>query len=137
MANSGINLNDLQIGQVINIPAVQSGSQPSPTPTKDETVGYFVTVSHSAPYGISDGATLMQSFFENSNIDYLSPQLYTTGYETQNDYAISQGVQWKSYATVKAAIVPSIVEASMYADAQTYFANVGVTLKGFVQWAQQ
>ncbi len=36
----------------------------------------MVTISNSAPYGVSDGASLMRGFFPNSDIDYLSPQLY-------------------------------------------------------------
>lgn len=96
----------------------------------------LVSVSHSAPYGISDAATLMQSFFANPNIDYLSPQLYTTGTETSNDYATSGGVAWSEYATAKAAVVPSIVQADMYADAQAYFETQGVSLSGYVQWSQ-
>lgn len=96
----------------------------------------LVTVSHSAPYGISDASTLMQSFFADPNIDYLSPQLYTTGTETSNDYETSGGVAWSEYATAKAAIVPSIVQASLYADAQIYFEAQGVSLNGFIQWSQ-
>ncbi|MDX8399778.1 MAG: LysM peptidoglycan-binding domain-containing protein [Gallionellaceae bacterium] len=96
----------------------------------------LVTVSHSAPYGISDASDLMQSFFADPNIDYLSPQLYTTGEETSNDYATSGGVEWSQYATAKAAVVPSIVNSSMYADAQIYFQEQGVSIKGFVQWSQ-
>ncbi len=96
----------------------------------------LVTVSHSAPYGFSDAATLMHSFFADPNIDYLSPQLYTTGTETSNDYATSDGVAWSEYATAKAAIVPSIVQASLYADAQIYFETQGVSLNGFIQWSQ-
>jgi LysM repeat protein len=96
----------------------------------------LVTVSHSAPYGISDAATLMRSFFADANIDYLSPQLYTTGEESANDYATSGGVTWSQYATAKAAIIPSIVNAGMYQSAQDYFQAQGVTLTGFVQWSQ-
>lgn len=96
----------------------------------------LVTVSHSAPYDISDASTLIQSFFADPNIDYLSPQLYTTGTETSNDYATSGGVTWSEYATAKAAVVPSIVQAGMYSDAQDYFETQGVSLNGFIQWSQ-
>ena len=65
----------------------------------------------------------------------MSPQLYSTGYETVNDYT-AVGTPWSSYATTKAAVVPSIVAASYYADAVTYFAKQGVTLQGYVQWSQ-
>jgi len=45
----------------------------------------LVTISHSAPYGFSDASTLMKEFFNSTNIDYLSPQLYTSGNEAKND----------------------------------------------------
>lgn len=95
-----------------------------------------VTVSHSAPYGIDDAATLMRSFFSNTNIDYLSPQLYTSGTESSNDFSTQAGVQWTEYAAAKAAVVPSIVRASMYTNAQQTFASYGVTTKGYIQWEQ-
>ncbi len=94
----------------------------------------LVTISHSAPYGISDAYSLMQTFFANPQIDFLSPQLYTTGKEAQNDYATSAGVTWPMYANAKAKIVPSIVSTTFWPDGQKYFANQGVTLSGYVRW---
>lgn len=96
----------------------------------------LVTVSHSAPYGISDACTLMHSFFADANIDYLSPQLYTSGNERANDYATSGSVSWSQFAIAQAAIVPSIVSADMYQDAQVYFREMGVPVAGFIQWSQ-
>lgn len=103
---------------------------------KANGLAVLVTVSHSAPYGVSDAATLMQSFFTNPDIDILSPQLYTTGHESANDYAISGGVTWSDYAAAIPVVAPSIVSASMYPDAQAYFDESGVTLGGFIQWSQ-
>ena len=82
----------------------------------------------------------MNSLIADANIDILSPQLYSSGYETSNDYTWS-GVPWSSFSTAKAAIVPSIVTASMYADAQDYFVSptrsgTSITLKGYIQWKQ-
>lgn len=94
----------------------------------------LVTVSHSAPYDIGDAADLMKSFFDDANIDILSPQLYTTGEESENDYDTSHGVNWTEYAKCKAAVVPSLVTASLYPSAQAYFAQQGVTLQGYIQW---
>ena len=94
----------------------------------------LVTVSHSAPFGIHDAATLMRSFFVDENIDFLSPQLYTTGKEKMNDYTFAS-IPWKEYATAKAAIIPSIAHASYYADAITFFQQHGVSLKGYVRWS--
>jgi len=79
----------------------------------------------------------MTSFFNNANINYLSPQLYTYGNETKNDYTITAGVSWRSYNTSRAKIVPSMVYASYYSDAVSYFNSQGVTLDGYIQWAQK
>ena len=95
----------------------------------------LVTVSHSAPYGIGDAASLMQSFFADDHIDFISPQLYTTGQETSNDYDALL-LAWTAYAAAKAKIIPSLVKASYYPDAVTYFAGQGVTLEGYIQWAK-
>ena len=103
---------------------------------KKEGFKVIVTISHSAPYGISDGAQLMQAFFQDKNIDILSPQLYTTGKETQNNYATTEGVQWREFASAQAMILPSLVQGSYYQDAQEYFVKEGVTLNGFIQWKQ-
>ena len=96
----------------------------------------LVTISHSAPYDISDASTLMSMLLTDENIDYISPQLYTTGQEPANDYATSHGVAWEEYAQCKAAIVPSIVKDTYYPSAQHYFAQCGVTLAGYIQWQQ-
>ncbi|MCE7991431.1 MAG: LysM peptidoglycan-binding domain-containing protein [Roseivirga sp.] len=103
----------------------------------------LVTISHSAPYGISDRSELMTTFFADTNINYLSPQLYTTGKEAANDYATTGGVTWDLYKGAKPAIVPSLVSASYYhdtgdigKDALTFFQQQGVTIEGYIQWSQ-
>ena len=78
----------------------------------------------------------MRSFFPNTDVDYISPQLYESGTEKANSYVTEAGVQWSEYANAKAAIVPSVVESSYYSSAQTYFASHGVTTKGYIQWKQ-
>lgn len=94
----------------------------------------LVTISHSAPYGFQDAAVLMDSFLSSSHIDFLSPQLYTSGTETQNDYATSHGVTWQSYAGARPQIIPSIVTSNLYQDARNYFRNCGVNTTGYIQW---
>jgi hypothetical protein len=42
---------------------------------------------------------------------------------------------WNEYASCKAKVVPSIVRASYYADAQSHFAGWGVSTVGYIQWA--
>ncbi|MBO3458588.1 beta/gamma crystallin family protein [Aetokthonos hydrillicola Thurmond2011] len=102
---------------------------------KNNHLQVLVTVSHSAPYGAADAKDLMTAFFADGNIDYLSPQLYTSGNESQNDYTESMGVSWTDYAGAKAAMVPSIVQAGLYNDAKNFFQQRGINTKGFIQWA--
>jgi len=94
----------------------------------------LVTISHSAPYGVSDAAALMQAFVRDPNIDYISPQLYSSGLEAQNEYGTLAGVGWGSYYGMRAQLVPSIVKASYYPSAQQFFASQGLTTTGFIQW---
>jgi len=95
----------------------------------------LVTISHSAPYGFSDASTLMSNFLGSSNIDYISPQLYTTGSESQNDYSTTAGVGWNQYQGSTPQVVPSIVTSGLYSSAQSDFSQQGVTLSGYIQWA--
>lgn len=122
---------DIEVGST----GLTADFQASFQAAKAKGLKVLVTISHSAPFGIRDGSALMEAFFADDNIDFLSPQLYTTGKEKTNDYATSHGVHWSSYATAKAAVLPSIVHASYYADAQSYFAKQGVNLKGFIRWS--
>ena len=114
---------------------------------KENGFKVLVTVSHSAPYGITDADTLMKAFFADNNIDILSPQLYSTGEEGSNEYATTSGTTttWADYATSKAAVVPSIIHSSWYndpespnnsTDAKAYFEEQGVELQGYIQWQQ-
>lgn len=112
---------------------------------KKQGLKVLVTVSHSAPYNIADADTLMQTFFADDNIDILSPQLYTTGEEKQNNYETTSGTSttWADYANSKAAVVPSIINSSWYnnsaslgENAKGYFKKQGVELQGYIQWQQ-
>jgi hypothetical protein len=103
---------------------------------KRRGLGVLVTVSHSAPYGVGDASALMDSFFSNANIDYLSPQLYTTGNEGSNGWEEVAGVTWSRYASAKAKIVPAIVTCGLYANAQSFLKGKGVKTDGFIQWSQ-
>eukprot|EP00128_Syssomonas_multiformis_P016187 Colp12_sorted_trinity150504_noHs@9693 len=95
----------------------------------------LVTISHSQPYGIPDAQSLMTSILADPNVDYISPQLYSSGNESQNEYD-AEGTQWTAYRNTRAAIIPSIVSANMYESARQYFAGKGVTLRGYIQWKQ-
>jgi len=102
---------------------------------KSRGLRVLVSVSHSAPYGFSDAATLMNTFFSDTNVDYLSPQLYTSGNEGENDYSTCCGVSWDQWTRARSAIIPSIVRASYYSSAHTYFSQHNINITGFVQWA--
>jgi len=103
-----------------------------------KSAGYqvLVTVSNSAPYGISDAKTLMTAFLKDTNIEYVSPQLYQTGNEGSNLYDTNANVPWSAYVGAKPKIVPSIVKASYYSSAKSYFSSKGITLSGYIQWNQ-
>lgn len=103
---------------------------------KQKGLKVFVTVSHSAPYGISDKITVMESLFASTNVDFLSPQLYTSGFEPQNDYAWD-GVSWEAWAKSKAPIVVSINDYKLFSDAESFFLEKGMNLAGYVQWKQE
>lgn len=93
----------------------------------------LVTVSHSAPYGFSDKAQVMDTVLSSSDVDYVSPQLYTTGREQQNDYA-TDGYDWSNFANRSPKIVVSITRADQYNDAVSTFQGYGVSLVGYILW---
>ena len=114
---------------------LESGFAQSFAAAKAAGLQVFVTISHSQPYAIADAASLMQSFLNDGNIDYISPILYSSGSESSNDYTFI-GTPWSAFANSKAAVVPSIVCESYYASAVEYFSSHGVTLHGYVAWSQ-
>lgn len=107
------------------------------------TVG--VTTSHSAPYQCDspeDAIALVKAWVVDSNIDILSPQLYSSGQESAPEFAetascVTQGCTWDLYKGAKAVMAPTIVDVSQYAAVETYFqTNYGIATAGFFQWAQ-
>jgi len=94
----------------------------------------MVTVSHSQPYGCDDAAALMTAFFEDENVDYMSPQLYTSGAEARPDFT-AVGTTWNQYGNCKAALIPSIVDGTHYDEVTEHFNSLGMQLQGYVQWA--
>ena len=102
---------------------------------KQNGLKVIVSIPHSAP--LFDSSALMSEFFADTNIDALSPQLYTTGSESQNDYDTTSGssITWSDFTQSHAPIVPCVVYASYYGDAQSYFSSsYGITLGGYIQW---
>jgi chitinase len=99
----------------------------------------LVTISYSQPYGfpsVSESSSFMTNVLSDSYVDYISPQLYSTGSETSNVYT-TQGLSFSAYQNTNAKIVVSIVCASYYPSAQQYFlSNFNIPLSGFIQWKQ-
>jgi len=104
-----------------------------------------VTTSHSAPYMTDTpqvAVNLVKSWVKDSNIDFLSPQLYSSGSEGAPDFAETNnckaaGCTWDLYIGMIPRMVPSLVAESHYAATKTFFANMGIMTEGFFQWKQQ
>jgi len=94
----------------------------------------MVTVSNSAPYLCDDARELVFAFFADSNLDYLSPQVYSPG-QVEPNFSFDK-VTWEEYRQSKAQIIPSIAYAAQFSAVQNYFSGKGISLAGFVQWGR-
>jgi hypothetical protein len=98
----------------------------------------LVTISHSGPYGISDASTVMNQIFASTYVDFVSPQLYTTGTETGNDYQTSGGTSWAAWKNSKAPILLSITQSSLWSSANSYFTTTlgfpATKIQGYIVW---
>jgi len=114
----------------------------------------LVTTSHNAPYGTTpaDARTLVQNWVADSNIDYLSPQLYSTGCETtiEIDVTKGQGVTWDDWKNAKAKVVYSVAStctkgstcfkctststSDPATDAQTWATKNALPFDGIIYW---
>ena len=94
----------------------------------------MVTTSHSAPVRSSAPSAFVASWVANSNIDILSPQLYTSGKEKSPQFDTSGGVAWSSWRGARAVILPSLVDGSHYASTKAFFSSQGISIGGYVQW---
>jgi hypothetical protein len=104
---------------------------------KSKELDVVITTSHSAPFNFTDAAALMASFFHNPNIDYLSPQLYTSGTEVSNDFTPNSAVAWSQWSGPnRPPIIPSVVHAVLFEGANSFFQNLGLTVAGYFQWSQ-
>ena len=119
---------------------------------KDAGLGVIVTTSHSAPYealdenGVPDpliSTALVMEWCMDENIDMLSPQLYSNGFENVPEFAETnfckgEGCVWDLYKNCKARFVPSINDESHLAASQAFFKNnYEIQVEGFIQWKQQ
>jgi hypothetical protein len=94
----------------------------------------IVSVSFSSPYAVDDSETLMESFLNSTNIDFLSPQLYQSGDEGYPVFTAG-ATPWSSWAKTTIPIIPSIAYAAYYPAVQKWFSGICETpLAGFIQW---
>jgi hypothetical protein len=96
----------------------------------------LVTTSHSAPIKSRAAGKIVDSWVHSDNIDYLSPQLYSSGKEKAPQTVPSNGVGWDHWKNAKATIIPSIVDGSHWKQTQQFFQNQGIPLGGYLQWAE-
>ena len=94
----------------------------------------LVTTSHSAPVRGSSQGAIVASWVANTDIDILSPQLYTTGREHSPNFATSGGVPWSSWRGAHAVILPSLVDGSHYAATKAFFHSGGISIGGYLRW---
>lgn len=103
---------------------------------KDAGLKVIVTTSHSAPIKSGAAKQVVASWVKSDNIDYLSPQLYSSGKEKQPQTVTSSGVSWDVWKGAKATIIPSIVDGSHWEATNRFFQNQGIPLGGYLQWAE-
>lgn len=109
---------------------------------KSSGLKVFVTTSHSAPYATDTpqvAVDLVKSWVSDSNIDILSPQLYSSGQERSPELAETNsckaaGCTWDLWKNAKAIIAPSIVSANQYEAARSGLAQLN--MGGYVVWEQ-
>lgn len=104
---------------------------------KAQGLGVWVTTSHSAPYGCSDGAELVKGWLQDTNLDFISPQLYTSGAEICADFEPNDQLSWDAWKSTAVKIVPSLPDASHYGLAYQWFQKGNLPLPvGYVQWSE-
>ena len=105
----------------------------------------MVTTSHTAPTGVSLGKMrekLIEHWVKSSNIDIISPQLYTWGGEEEPEFdqtwpCADQGFNctWEAYKGAKAKFMPSLVEFDgHYKKVDSFFKKIGIKVNGYFQW---
>jgi hypothetical protein len=97
-------------------------------------VGHSGNIQDLATY--AQDTTLMQNFLADSNVNYVSPQLYSSGLENPPQYNVN-GLPWSAWATSGKPIIVAIPWAQQYECVETWASQQTPPLKlsGFLQWA--
>ena len=97
---------------------------------KQEGLQVLVTMSHTNPYkcqtGAGQGMDMVKSWMSDSNIDYISPQLYSSG----DDLEPSDLTMFKS---IENKIIPSIPDVPDWNGLNT---KTGINNAGYIIWKQ-
>lgn len=105
-----------------------------------------ITTSHSAPYQTDDPSVaiaLVKAWVNDTNVDIVSPQLYSSGNEASPEFAEtssckSAGCTWDLYKGATPVIAPSLVDETQYSASKTYFSdNYNIELGGYFVWKQE
>ena len=104
----------------------------------------MITTSHSAPYSADTDEiriAFVESWIKSPDVDYISPQLYTSGSEGSPEMEPSSGtsgpVNYEKYYQNMPAwkkFVPSVNSVSHVDEMKKTFNKKGVRVDGFVQW---
>lgn len=112
--------------------------------TKELGLMCIVTTSHSGPYNM-DGVSateLVKDWVTDPNIDYISPQLYSSGLEKEPEFAETnnckkQGCTWDLYQGSIPKFLPSIIDATQFHEVADWFwDNYEIDTVGYIEWAQ-
>ena len=113
---------------------------------KKAGLGVGVTVSKCAPYQADtpiDSVEFIKAWVKDENIDFMSPQLYTTGYEPEplfieTSFCKEAGCTWDLWRNAVPKVVPSIVGQEQYETVKEWFAkNYDIETAGFFEWKQR
>jgi hypothetical protein len=100
---------------------------------KEAGLKVIVTTSHSAPLVTNNAAAFIDMWIHSTDIDIISPQLYSRGEEKEPEFATTQNIQWGRYKAAKAKIIPSLVDGTHYQKTAEYFAKIGIKIDGYIQ----
>jgi len=108
-----------------------------------------ITVSHTAPYDCDtpqDAVDFVKAFVQDANVDIISPQLYTSGWESQPDFAVTgfcsslaEPCGWNLYQNARAGlkVAPSIATSSQYDATKSHLKNEEqIETSGYFVWQQ-
>jgi hypothetical protein len=95
----------------------------------------IVTDSTYTCYSSPQDLSLMSSFLSDPNVDWVSPQLYSSGSENPPQFNVN-GLPWSAFANSGKQIIPALPWAQQFetTDAWAMALSPPMTLSGGIQW---